>query len=249
MHKIAYLLTGAALSAGLALAGASAATASTTLVHAPGITKPTDTTLACRAVFTCNEPVVAQAIPGTDDLVAEADFAMTYTGPDPLTGEAYGTLAINFDNDLGDGTQDFSAVQVATVPPPGGGPGAYNFTGFDRHNFGDDPIYEEEYTPNGFDSNLCVTVSSRFRFDGLVLGTCTSAAQQVFIVTDEAPGLENAPSVYDYAFEVSHAITDEQQHNALLAPHVLINGSLLAVGTPLHVSAGVASLDEWTSIP
>ena len=43
MHKIAYLLTGAALSAGLALAGASAASASTTNVAAPAGATPIGT--------------------------------------------------------------------------------------------------------------------------------------------------------------------------------------------------------------
>ena len=249
MRKLTYLLGGGVLALGMALAGAGAASASPALVHAPAITKPADTTAACGAVFVCNEPVVAQAIPGTEDLTPESDFAMTYVGPSPLTGVAYGSLAVNFDNDLGDGTQDFSAIQVATVPGIGGGPGAYNFTGFDRHNYGGDPVFEEEYTPNGYDSQKCVTVSSRYRSNGVVLGNCVSAAQQVFIITTTAPGLNTAPSGYDYALVVTHSSTDEEQHLALLAPHVLVNGSLLAVGSPIHVSPGAASLNEWTSIP
>jgi hypothetical protein len=94
-----------------------------------------------------------------------------------------------------------------------------------------------------------VTVSSRYRSDGVVLGNCVSAAQQVFIITDTAPGLGTAPSGYDYAFVVTHSSLDEEQHLALLAPHPDTNDSLLAVGKPIHVSPGAASLDEWTSIP
>jgi hypothetical protein len=246
--KFAYLLVGLLGSVGLATAFALPASASPALVHAPASVKPHATTPACGAVFTCNEPVVAQAIPGSDDLVPDDDFAMTYVGPSSLTGEAYGSLAINFDNDLGDGTQDFSAVQVATVPGIGGGPGAYSFTGFDRHNYGGDPVFEEEYTPNGYDSQLCVTVSSRYRSNGVVLGNCVSAAQQVFIITTTAPGLNTAPSGYDYALVVTHSSTDEEQHLALLAPHPDNNDSLLAVGNPIHVSPGAASLEAWTSI-
>lgn len=246
MRKFAYLLVGLLGSVGLAAAFALPAGASTSLAH--GV-KPRATTAACNAVFACNEPVVAQSIPGSGDLDPSVDFAMTYVGPSPLTGAGYGSLAVNFDNDLGDGTQDFSAVQVATVPGIGGGPGAYGFTGFDRHNYGGDPVFEEEYTPNGYDSQRCVTVSSRYRKNGVVLGNCVSAAQQVFIITTTAPGLNAAPSGYDYALVVTHSSLDEQQHLALLAPHPDTNDSLLAVGNPIHVSPGAASLDEWTSIP
>jgi hypothetical protein len=229
--------------AGLVALGVSAA--------ASAHVKPADSTAGCQAVWSpnCATVVVAQSAIGSDDLTPEDDFAATVDAPNPNLPKAYDPIELSFNNNLLDGSQDFAWQQVATVPPPGGSSGAYNFTGFDRHNYGGDPIFEIRYVPNGLDSDLCVTVSSKYRHNGLVLGNCVSAAQQVFIVTADAPFLADAPSGYTYVLQVSHSGTDAQEHNAVLAPHPSVNGSLLAAGTPLHAASGAADLDEWASIP
>ena len=112
-------------------------------------------------------------------------------------------------------------------------------------------MYELKYTPFGQDTNLCLTISSRYRPNGAVLGNCISAAQQAFIVTQTAPGLApltGPTGAYQYVFDVSQA-ANIQHHLALLAPHANINGELVAAGNAVHVAAGKASLNEWASIP
>src|ERR1019366_3073109 len=141
------------------------------------------------------------------------------------------------------GTEDWSWVHIATVPHHGAG--AFGFTGFDNTNFGGKPVYELEYTPSGVDTQLCLTISSRYRSNGAVLGNCISAAQQAFIVTQTAPGLESlvhppspvaATGLCQYALDVSQNLTDAQHHLALLAPHAKIRGELVAAGSPVHVA-------------
>ena len=233
--------------AGLALAAAPLA-ASQAASHP-------NATLACHAAFgQCATPVIAVSSVSALDLTPADDFALQYTGGG-ATGVAYGTVSTNFSNSVQDGTEDWTWIQDATVPATG--KGAFKFTAFDRANFPNAGVWELEYTPNDTDTNLCLTISSRYRPNGAVLGNCISAAQQSFIVTQTAPGLENlaappasaAPTTaYSYVFDVTQAASI-QHHLALLAPHGYINGELIAAGNAVHVASGKASLNEWASIP
>jgi hypothetical protein len=242
MKRIFYAAATVVAAGALALTGAGAAGASTAA-------RP-DATPACHAVFgQCATPVIAVSAVSSKDLHPAADFALQYTGPEPAV--AYGDIETSFTNSLQDGTEDWSWIHIATVPHHG--KGAFKFTGFDNTNFGGAPVYELEYTPFGQDTQLCLTISSRYRPNGAVLGTCISAAQQSFIVTQNAPGLESLNAgfpinQYQYAFDVSQAASI-QHHLALLAPHANINGELVAAGNAVHVAAGKASLNEWASIP
>jgi hypothetical protein len=202
----------------------------------------------CTAYFPqCQTPVVAQSATSSTNLTPADDYGMQYTGADPTTGVAYGHVSTSFSNSLQDGTEDWSWVQIGSVPTTGAGP--FRFTGFDRIIFGGDPIYELEYTPNGADTQLCLTISSKYRPNGAVLGNCISARQQSFIVTPNAvPGLVAAPAGYQYAFDVSQA-ANIQHHLALLAPHANVDGELIAAGNAKHVGAGKASLNMWNSTP
>jgi hypothetical protein len=242
MRRIFYAAATVVAAGALALTGAGAAGASAT-AHP-------NATPACSAVFSqCATPVVAVSATSAGDLVPANNFALQYTGANPGTGVAYGTIETSFSNSLQDGTEDWSWVSVATVPVRG--KGAFKFTGFDNANFGGDPVYELEYTPFGQDTQLCLTISSKYRPNGAVLGNCISAAQQAFIVTQTAPSLAQltaATGAYQYAFDVSQA-ANIQHHLALLAPHANINGELVAAGNAVHVAAGKASLNEWASIP
>jgi hypothetical protein len=223
--------------AGLALAAAPLA-ASQAASHP-------DATPACHAVFSqCATPVIAVSAISSHDLTAADDFALQYAGPQPAV--AYGAIETNFSNSLQDGTEDWSWIQDGTVPAKGGG--GFKFTAFDRAAFPLAPVYELEYTPYGQDTNLCLTISSRYRSNGAVLGKCISAAQQSFIVTTTAPGLETAPAGYQYAFDASQA-GSIQRHLALLAPHASTDGEYVAAGNAVHVAAGKSSLNEWASIP
>jgi hypothetical protein len=225
--------------AGLALAAAPLA-ASQAASHP-------NATLACHAAFgQCATPVIAVSSVSALDLTPADDFALQYTGGG-ATGVAYGTVSTNFSNSVQDGTEDWTWIQDATVPATG--KGAFKFTAFDRANFPNAGVWELEYTPNGTDTNLCLTISSRYRSNGAVLGNCISAAQQSFIVTAAAvPNLVPAPAGYSYVFDVSQA-ANIQHHLALLAPHPASNGELIAAGNAVHVGAGKASLNEWASIP
>src|ERR1019366_507825 len=184
MFKTTARLAAVTFTAGaLALAGAASAGSASAATTA----KPASTT-ACKSVSgNCQTPVVAVSATSSTDLTPSADFAMRYAGPRPGTGVAYGDVETNFSNSLQDGTEDWSWVQIATVPLIGRG--AFRFTGFDNTNFGLKPVYELEYTPFGQDTQLCLTISSRYRPNGAVLGNCISARQQSFIVTQTAPFL------------------------------------------------------------
>ena len=240
MKRIFYAAATVVAAGALALTGAGAAGASTAA-------RP-DATPACHAVFgQCATPVIAVSAVSSKDLHPAADFALQYTGPEPAV--AYGDIETSFTNSLQDGTEDWSWIHIATVPHSGAG--AFGFTGFDNTNFGGAPVYELRYTPFGQDTNLCLTISSRYRPNGAVLGNCISAAQQAFIVTQTAPSLASLSGptgAYQYAFDVSQA-ANIQHHLALLAPHASTDGELVAAGNPVHVAAGKASLNEWASIP
>ena len=247
MKRIFYAAATVVAAGALALTGAGAAGAATA-AHP-------NATAACHAVFSqCATPVIAVSAVSTADLHPAADFALQYTGPTPAV--AYGAIETSFTNNAQDGTEDWSWVGIATVPHHG--KGAFGFTGFDNTNFGGAPVYELEYTPSGVDTHLCLTISSRYRSNGAVLGNCISAAQQAFIVTQTAPSLESlasppspvpATALYQYAFDVSQNLTDAQHHLALLAPHANISGEYVAAGSPVHVASGAPSLDMWASIP
>ena len=242
MRRIFYAAATVVAAGALALTGAGAAGAS-------AVAHP-DASAGCSAVFSeCQTPVVAVSAVSADDLTPGDDFALRYAGADPVTGVAYGNVETNFSNDLQDGTEDWSWINVGAVPAHGAG--AFGFTGFDNTNFANAPVYMLEYTPLGHPTNLCLTISSRTRPDGAVLGGCIRAAQQVFIVTQTAPGLApltGPTGAYQYVFDVSQA-ANIQHHLALLAPHANINGELVAAGNAVHVAAGKASLNMWSSIP
>src|ERR1019366_7782583 len=136
----------------LALVGAASAGSASAATTA----KP-KATPACSAVFTqCQTPVVAVSAVSALDLLPSADFAMQYAGPNRGTGVAYGVVRTNFSNSLQDGTEDWSWVQIGSVPSTGGG--GFGFTAFDRANFPLKPVYELEYTPSGLDTQLCLTI-------------------------------------------------------------------------------------------
>jgi hypothetical protein len=240
MKRIFYAAATVVAAGALALTGAGAAGAS-------AVAHPNSTS-ACKSVsLNCQTPVVAVSATSATDLTPSADFAMQYTGPQPAV--AYGNVETNFSNSQQDGTEDWTWVPIATVPTHGRG--AFKFTGFDNANFGGQPVYELEYTPFGQDTNLCLTISSRYRSNGAVLGTCISAAQQAFIVTQTAPGLAplaGATGAYQYAFDVSQAAS-LQHHLALLAPHAYADGELIAAGNAVAVAPGKASLNEWSTTP
>jgi hypothetical protein len=246
MKRIFYAAATVVAAGALALTGAGAAGAATA-AHP-------NATAACHAVFSqCATPVIAVSSVSANNLTPADDFALSYAGPTPAV--AYGNIETNFQNNAQDGTEDWAWIQDGTVPAAGGG--GFKFTSFDRANFAGKPVYELEYAPSGTDSQLCLTISSRTRPNGAVLGKCISAAQQSFIVTQTAPGLESltaaptaAPTAaYQYAFDVSQNLSDVQHHLALLAPHANIAGELIAAGTPVHVAVGAASLNEWGSTP
>src|ERR1039458_7852310 len=224
MKRIFYAAATVVAAGALSLSGAGAAGAATA-AHP-------NATAACHAVFSqCATPVIAVSSVSATDLTPSADFALQYTGASPHTGVAYGAIETSFSNSLQDGTEDWAWVQIGTVPHHGAG--AFKFTGFDNTNFKGDPVYELEYAPSGVDTHLCLTISSRYRSNGAVLGTCISAAQQSFIVTQTAPLL--APLVgltgaYQYAFDVSQNLTDAQHHLALVAPHPQSANELVAAG-------------------
>ena len=240
MKRIFYAAATVVAAGALALTGAGAAGAATA-AHP-------NATAACKTVsINCQTPVVAVSATSSSDLNPAADFAMQYTGPQPAV--AYGNVETNFSNSQQDGTEDWTWVPIATVPHHGAG--AFGFTGFDNTNFHGKPVYELEYTPFGQDTNLCLTISSRYRSNGAVLGTCISAAQQAFIVTQTAPGLAplvGATGAYQYAFDVSQAAS-LQHHLALLAPHAYADGELIAAGNAVAVAPGKASLNEWSTTP
>jgi hypothetical protein len=240
MKRIFYAAATVVAAGALALTGAGAAGAATA-AHP-------NSTGACKTVsLNCQTPVVAVSATSANDLVPSDDFAMQYTGPTPAV--AYGNVETNFSNSQQDGTEDWTWVPIATVPHHGAG--AFGFTGFDNTNFHGKPVYELEYTPFGQDTNLCLTISSRYRSNGAVLGTCISAAQQAFIVTQTAPGLAplaGPTGAYQYAFDVSQAAS-LQHHLALLAPHAYADGELIAAGNAVAVAPGKASLNEWSTTP
>ena len=252
MKRIFYAAATVVAAGALALTGAGVAGAATA-AHP-------NSTSACKSVsLNCQTPVVAVSATSSTDLTPADDFAMRYAGPRPSTGVAYGDVRTDFSNSLQDGTEDWTWVPIATVPAHGRG--AFRFTGFDNTNFGGAPVYELRYTPFGQDTNLCLTISSRYRPNGAVLGNCISAAQQSFIVTQGVspvvPGLATLKnwgalvgntSAYQYAFDVSQA-GSLQHHLALLAPHANINGELIAAGNAVAVGNGKASLNMWSSTP
>jgi hypothetical protein len=88
---------------------------------------PKIATLACQITNPdCVEPVAAIAVPGSVSYTPGDDAALTSHG---------GSTFLDLNNAEGDGTQDWTFANIATVPPPGGGPGAFGFNGFDRHNY------------------------------------------------------------------------------------------------------------------
>src|ERR1019366_5785956 len=117
MFKTTARLAAVTFTAGaLALVGAASAGSASAATTA----KP-KATLACDAVFTCVTPVVAVSAVSPNDLTPTADFGMQYAGPSPGTGVAYGVVRTNFSNSRQDGTEDWSWVQLGSVPTTGGG--------------------------------------------------------------------------------------------------------------------------------
>src|ERR1039457_5815871 len=147
MFKTTARLAAVTFTAGaLALVGAASAGSA----GAATTSARSNSTTACYAVSSnWQTPVVAVSATSSTDLTPADDFAMRYAGPRPSTGVAYGDVRTDFSNSLQDGTEDWSWVQIATVPFLGRG--AFRFTGFDNTNFGGDPVYELEYTPFGHD--------------------------------------------------------------------------------------------------
>jgi hypothetical protein len=226
-------VAGGLLAAGALSLGATAASASVT----PD----------CTIVFGsfCTTPLVAQAPLAADNQMPADDYALRYTGPDPAAGVGYGNVAIDFNQNTGDGTEDFTAVELGTVPHHG--KGLFGFTKFDNAQYAGDPIYEYEYTPFGSDTGLCLTVSNFTRLRGLVLGVCTSNVRQGFVLASHAFDLNAAPSPYDYVFQAAHSTLDAEQHNFLLDPPHPGNDNLAATGTPLN-GGGANDLELWTDL-
>lgn len=246
MHRIrtalaalAVLATAALVALGLAAAPAMAATPGCPLIS-----------------VTCSTPVVAiSALPHPGELTPAADFAMTYQGPNIALGNNQGPVGVNFNNHLVNGSQDFSWSQVATVPPPGGGPGAFHFTGFDRHNYGGDHVYVAEYTPLGVDTNLCLAlhVGLGALHNHVVLQWCNGTRRQAWIFHPfshgSIPGM-NAPAAapWGYVLNARHRL-NSQHHLLLTDPNAGVDDTLL-IGDRGHiVPPGFGSGQQWAAIP
>jgi hypothetical protein len=213
-------------------------------------------TPGCPLISTsCLTPVVAisaTAHPG--ELTPANDFAMTYEGPSAL-GNNQGPVGVNFNNHLVNGRQDFSWSRIATVPPPGGGPGAFSFTGFDRHNYGLDGVYQAEYTPLGVDTNLCLArhTGRGVLHNHVVLQWCNGSRRQAWIFSPFShgaiPGM-NAPAAAPYGYVLNVPQSRNAQHHKLLTdPNPGVDDTLLIGSRGFIVPPGFGSGQQWAAIP
>lgn len=193
-------------------------------------------TAGCRiTAVNCTTPVQAQAAISSQDYNPLSDAAMTVSGS---------TIVVNPNNNLGNGSQDFAFAAIAKVPHPGGGPGAFGFTGFDRHNYGGDTVYQVQFTPRGADSGKCLQAT---RAKKVVLRDCSSSSRQAWIVTRHVPFLvvPGAPR-YVYVLLVSQANTAQR--------HLCLTGSTsgsgqVTVSRCINLGPGVPTVQQWSGLP
>jgi hypothetical protein len=227
-----YAATLAAVPA-LCLLGFAASASASVAKPPPG---PKAATLACQITEpTCTEPVAAVAFPSTDDYVPVDDAALTSNGSGSW---------LDPDNTQGDGSQDWSFANIATVPPPGGGPGAFNFTGFDRHNYGLDGVYEVEWTPFGQDTGKCLQVLRGNVQTGL--RACDGGKDQAFIVSFTHLPLVQGPGHPGYVYALSVLQVLNAQHHLCLTGHLFSNTT---VSRCLNKDLAATDTQRWSAIP
>jgi len=211
---------------GLGTAGLFAA-ASASAMPAPGGPVAFSPTAACQVEFgpDCAEPVAAQAVPATHNLIPGDDAAMTVTGPG-------GAVGSSLDNDQQDGTQDWVFAQDGTA------------TGL----YAGDPIFEVEWAPFGFDIGLCdqVNVNPVTHTGKVVLRPCDGGADQQFIIAKHIPLAGFAPGPYVWALSLLPAV-NAQHHLCLTMPHYLL-GSQLTTTRCVHQTPGHGGPQFWTAI-
>ena len=230
MNRLRYL---AALVAAcsLALLGVTAASA------APAKPMPNAPTLACEVSFpTCEEPVAGIAFPSSDDYIQPDDAALTTGGH---------TTWLDANNTEGDGSQDFAFAQIATVPPPGGGPGAFGFTGFDRHNYGLSGVFEVEWTPFGQDSGRCLQALGAFSHFHASLRACDGGADQAWIVVTHSLPLVQGPGHPLFVYALSVVQWPNAQHHLCLTGHLF---SPTTVSRCLNKDLSASDTQRWSGL-
>jgi hypothetical protein len=231
MSRFARLAVAAAAACSLSLLGLSAAGASVAKPP-PG---PKAATLACQVTNPdCTEPVAAVAFPSSQDYVQSSDAALTLNGSHSF---------LDPNNSEGDGTQDWVFADIATVPPPGGGPGAFNFTGFDRHNYGLDGVFEIESTPFGQDTGNCLQV---LRLGQTGLRACDGGADQAWIVHFGHLPLVNPPGHPGYVYALSVLQVLNAQHHLCLTGHLFANTT---VSRCLNRDLNASDTQRWSALP
>ena len=218
--------------AALAVLGTTGATAAT---HAHP-NAPKDPTNACQVQFPgqCIEPVVAQSSVGLLDFYPEADAGLTAANLSMKPGTP---VSVNVNNDLQNGTQDWSFNYDDYV-----GDGSDGMTAFDVVHYGYDAIISIEFTPFGQDSGLCLQpVKGK-----MVLMNCDGMADQAFILTESAPFDNPATHGYDFVLWAPQA-ANSQHHLAIDAPGHLsgqVTVQRITNVSPLHPSSFM-----WATIP
>jgi hypothetical protein len=197
---------------------------------------PPASTQACQVTTpNCTEPVAAVAFPSSQNYVPSSDAA--------LTAFSGGSTFLDPNNTEGDGTQDWAFAFVAIVPHPGGGPGAYHFTGFDRHNYGGDEVAQVEFTPFGIDSGRCLQVLSTHV---VVLRGCDGGADQAWIVHFGGLPFVNPPGHPGYAYGLSVLQVANAQH------HLCLTGHLFRITTAsrcLNKDIDASDTQRWSALP
>lgn len=197
---------------------------------------PKAATLACQVTNPdCTEPVAAVAFPSSQDYVQSSDSALTSNGVGSW---------LDPDNQQGDGSQDWVFADIATVPPPGGGPGAFGFTGFDRHNYGLDGVFEVEWTPFGQDTGKCLQVLRGGVQTGL--RWCDGGRDQAWIVHFGHLPLVNPPGHPLYVYALSVIQTLNAQHHLCLTGHLFANTT---VSRCLNRDLNASDTQRWSALP
>jgi hypothetical protein len=202
---------------------------------ASALPQPNAPTLACEVTFpTCEEPVAAISF-GPNNYIQAFDFAMTTHGVQTW---------LDPDNTEGDGTQDFAFAQIATVPPPGGGPGAFGFTGFDRHNYGLSGVFEVEWTPFGQDSGKCLQALNAANHFHASLRWCDGGADQAWIVVTHSLPLVQGPGHPLYVYALSVVQSPTAQHHLCLTGGVINN----TVSRCINKDISASDTQRWSGL-
>jgi hypothetical protein len=197
---------------------------------------PKNSTAGCQVTsIDCNEPVVAVSQTSGTDFVQADDAALT-----AMAGNVLGTRQ---NNGVDNGTQDFSLVEVETVPSSGHG--SYGFTNFDRTHWAGQPVDQEEWTPNGTDSGMCADITRTTHV--AVLQPCGTGAGQAFIVTRNVPGI-NSPANLAYSFLVNARQVNNLQRHLLATASDTGFGQVTGQRAINH-SPGAATAQMWSALP